>query len=1446
MLDHGSVSIDEFERILSGSMIDFGAHQKIASPLSDGYTLMLVALEFGLIKILGECVHPTHLTQEELVNLDDFVQQKKIDLNEINKLRKAVGAFYRYPVLAQKPAVLACAIGTGVGKSFGSLQGYLDYVNESFPDVFSIEQIGKGDFVNHVFMTPQKAQISLSNGQIKKLQKKNIQFASVLSIEDFASDIYIDWLTGLSNDKLYSQIFKGLAGMNVGLAKGAYNNLKSAIRCLEELENRGKQEEREEVQRLKSEMRGKRWAVLSSFQSLCVDVVNRVHPDYQKPLQIADILRRGIKAQNSGKQGFYHAALELLKRVFPFEVCKHVPCVIAMTSHKSLKQMPSIKQNRDGGYGIVTMPFDALVGGKEAKPPHVGEMLSAPPEEQEVFLRDVYFAGREKCSYKNSGVAFNIVVDELHDTYNLYLESTLVNLISDSNLHLSHVLSAAANVVRRAERFVKAYGSDLEAYQGEESKEHIGHILDFRKILLDNAEKYCEFTEGYDALRLLEIFWENNGGTFEVDGKDATTVTSITHNTFAFNARMFTNMEELKGLRIRSLEYEGTQRLYLHPDGALIQGPSMFDLYQLLIALIVASAQKSGEKKNRPFLDWLRNGHHNVDGSNDVLYNFIMKVREVAGEVDNILDQPDLQSETVIDHLFAYFQPKLAFSFIPLEKDDVRLYGDKTEIIRLSFKMDLIKASPEVSILRMLVGTKNRVIPLSATSAYEQRYDGNYSTIFLRNMCKLLGIDYLQRLGSDLDQVEILVEERRKHRDINFNIIAEDALQFFQLEGDAAQLESDLFSVLVNAARLGVRIHKFKLRELKRQVNLMVGCYVYRQSGLALAISHDFAKMIFEALRSPLAGELRDRFGVNVTYWQNNKPHEGAPWVLECDFFKTGYKLRVILFDAQLVKNLESSKEFSFEQFVAIEDMNTSVLLVSSFKAAGTGLNNVLRYVYHEMKKNGQTEQKEVEEDYPNLFICGSPFYSNVWNGSSYDTLSNYAILLKNFADRKRETRYFSDLPKTLNTGEAREILAEEHALSNVKSLIQSIGRVERRDTKMTITIHMPEDLLKSSSFIFKKLSAQKRSNRDYQIYRGMSVLGKAFADKSMDFMWKRSFISDDERRAFETYSEDCSRSVEVAHLNGLRSAIRLYKKSGEECYRKLNDLMRSVKSLCDPQQWMQDVEKTANAAGISDVEVASSRMFLSLQDIPDGVVICENCKQEGFSHKLTDFSEGRAVYDPWSYIFPTYDKEMVNEGDRFVQALQRSLDLLKEKAVASGYIPVPSMIPLLRGNVGEYVFEQVTKELSITPLTNAEVKVLLGSEVYEVYDYYIVQGRRLYCVDVKYWSTRRQNPELCEKVRSNRNSKPQIILDAAQRTDQIDDVVFLYANAFYGNTVVKENRAEMNHDHSIYYINILQRDRYYETEAYVKDQNTGRNKWGGNRVVGRVTINSRFRAIFN
>lgn len=172
-------------------------------------------------------------------NLQDLISVQIPDITlveDINACRAQVSQLYHVHE-RDGAEVIFSSDGTGFGKSYGVIQGYVEYLECFAKKQKSDDLFPEGGFTNLLFMSPQKSQIDLDSSQKDKILASGGEFICVLSRKDIADLDFMDWATGLKNRDRYIQWYEGAKGSKyIGSAMRSLNYHVSQIdRCEEQL-----------------------------------------------------------------------------------------------------------------------------------------------------------------------------------------------------------------------------------------------------------------------------------------------------------------------------------------------------------------------------------------------------------------------------------------------------------------------------------------------------------------------------------------------------------------------------------------------------------------------------------------------------------------------------------------------------------------------------------------------------------------------------------------------------------------------------------------------------------------------------------------------------------------------------------------------------------------------------------------------------------------------------------------------------------------------------------------------------------------------------------------------------------------------------------------------------------------------------------------------------------
>ena len=1340
----------------------------------------------------------------------------KLLVDNINSYRSLASQLYHVHERAGAEVIFS-SDGTGFGKSYGVIQGYVEYL-ERFAESQEPDYVfPKGGFTNLLFMSPQKSQIDLDSRQKEKILAAGGELICVLARKDIADLDFMDWASGQKNRVRYKRWYDVAKNSKyIGPAIRTLQYIVSQIDyCEEQIERLTGSSSPEAVfekEETEKQLKNHRYRLGNTIESACKALFDpdnpgdSIHSYITLGVQVPQKRQKlGLqdKTKDQPKMAMDEVYLEIIKQVLPFEVCKFRPSVLLMTTKKfDTTTYRLVPRQRGEGMRFEPVGFDLLIGGKlKPEEPQISKVADQPHAVKVDYLRNQHFKLNPDCPFRRNNIRFTVVIDELHEAYTRLEESSHVSLVEQEN-NLAHVIS----VTRRIHTAVLSLES--RSKHAEEQTDFEQESVKFIKALRELLAEKCELSSGTTLDSMLEIF-RDQLGAFEVNSDSAERIISITRNVFSFNAKMYVNEEALKRICIRHTDGDITRTEFYYEvaDDDSDINPTLHDLFQLVSAILAACAQIT----NPQFKRWVKNGGQNEASSqNAPLGQFVDAANNVAGEVRHIFDRTT-DENLVIDHFYTYLQPKTVFTLTPVAELNYVNKGAERTVI-LAFEMDLVKELPEALLLRLLTGTDNKVIGLSATSGFSHTKNGNFSRSFLQLYAEDLGYQVVDREPSDISMLRELRELRAKLRDVEFKVFDAELIYLTNTHENCPDFRSvydDFFHALREP--LGdVLNNPYKLRQHKRELEALLLAAYEGKNSLILSLSGGFKSAFARAYRQNQR-EWRLRYGMHSKCDNEDKRHDQ---ILTFTPFPHRHTIRLVFFDAALA-NIEDIKQQTY-----IQDANMVLVFMSTYNSAGTGLNYFVKY-HDGGLSNSQVPSLDV--DFERLILVNSSFYSEVKDkGTNLNTLPNYVTVLKHLADDE-ERHLMRELSVNFAQGENYRLLMAEHDMSLFKVIVQAVGRVERRDTFLKTEIFLPSDVMHNTAFQFVGLS---ESADNEVVLESMSLLNYRLKEYCNQKSQTKSFADSARRRAFEEQMLADGKRIDQTHKRILKQNWINQVRRGQREYLAICNLFRDPDSFKNPEVWLEKLQANAQYASNPHMQAIHGKMFISRVQDNQQILISRKRGSDGLPHKnhwaLSDFIGGAQEYRPELTIFPQYSSNVDYRRGNLVRDLIHECKEIQKQAF-SKLVPHPAMIPLLKGNVGEYLFDKILSHYGVEPMTEAQVFEHLDSLVYEFFDRFIEVGDELICIDVKRWATKLDNIALAESmVEKNDNKIRQIRNLASQHADQegkkqviaalagrYQRIRFVYLNAAYSqnpNNLMWED----NTDHTVHYLNLLQTDPYY------------------------------------
>lgn len=1316
------------------------------------------------------------------------------------------------------PEVIFSSDGTGFGKSYGVMQGYVEYI-ERFAKTQTKDYVfPEGGFTNLLFMSPQKSQIDLELNQKDRILVAGGEFICVLSRKDVSDLNFVDWASGLKNRERYRRWYEGgKSSTYIKTFMRSLNYLMIQIDRCEELIERlsafGTLDAVHEREMAEEQLKNYRNSLRSTIESACqalLDANNSENP-------IRDYVGRGIRArqerllkakQSNDKDLLKMSApevyFELIKQVLPFEVCQFRPSVLLMTTNKFDTSTYRVTPRRRGdGFRFEPVGFDLLIGGKiKPKEPQISTVAAESHTTQVEYLRDEHFKLNPDCPFRHNDIRFTVVVDELHEAYTRLEDSCHVSLIRKEN-NLAHVLSVTGrihNAVLSLERRGKSR-EELTTFEQEKIK----FIAALRELLADK----CQLSSGTTLISILEMF-RDQLGAFEVNGDAAERIISITRNVFSFNAKMYVNEEGLKRIRMRNSEGDVTRtELYYEVEGDTTdKNPTLHDLFQLVSAILAGCAQIT----NRHFKRWVKNGgQDNASSQNTPLGQFVDAANTVAGEVRHIFDRTT-DENLLIDHFYTYLQPKTVFTMTPVAELNYVNKGAERTVI-LAFEMDLVKELPEAMLLRLLIGTENKVLGLSATSGFSHTKNGSFSRSFLQRYADDLGYSIVVREPADISMLKELRTLRARIRSVNFEVFDAEKSVLTDTHSRCEIFRAvydDVFNALREPLEFALR-NPYKSRQHRRELEALLLAAYEGKNCLILSLSGGFKSAFSHAYRQHQAA-WRKKYGMSS---KCDAKHEGRhDQILTFTPFPGRHTVRLVFFDSPLA-NIEDIKQETY-----LQSDNSVLVFMSTYNSAGTGLNYFVKYHDGNINDEGVPH---LDVDFQRLVLINSSFYSEVvGNGANLNTLPNYVSVLKHLADDIADHR-MCNFSVNFAQGDNYRLLMAEHGMSLFKVIVQAVGRVERRDTLLNTEIFLPSDVMHNVAFQFSGLS---EGTGNSVVLESMSLLNYLLKEFCEEFSQSHSFDNSEMRRTFEQTMLANGRRIDAVHKRVLKTDWMNRVRGGDYQYLDLCNLFRHRDSFTKPERWLEKLQAHPLYAANRQMQDIHESLFISRHQAGKPITLCHKRGPDGLAHPdysaLSDLVGGAREYSPELTIFPQYSKDVDFAPGNLVGDLMRECADL-QKVAFSTMVPHPKLVPLLKGNLGEYLFDKVLARYGVQPLDDMQVFERLAPLVYEFFDRFIEVGDDLICVDVKRWATKLDDLTRAEESVEKGDSKIRQIRDIANQTadpggqekvraalsGRYQRIKFVYINSAYSqnpnNLMWQENM-----DHTIHYLNLFQAEHQY------------------------------------
>lgn len=1307
--------------------------------------------------------------QQTFANKIIAKQINQTEEKKINQARQQLTSIYQYN--SNKNQFLSVNDGTGFGKSYSVIEQFILDARKHKKD---------GQHHIGVFTSPNKIQLNIDKKHKNDLKSEEIYFLRSYGIDDYGDPTKDDMLFNYDTSDIMETKYKEWSNTLSARDKKELNKLIRAFK--EENKELSNARDKEEEKKIK-------------------DLIKRIKIDISKLLKEAvfnsiepknfdNDIEKYLKAVWKNKKGKDKSIGELICYFFPATVIVKKTSLLLMTSKKFIKgfdYLKIVKSKEDGQEKVSEKSVNIIdflsqtknmdKGKDEGEIKKINELINKEEKLQNEGIKNIYKENKDNPLRKNQ-TKITFIIDEEHQAYE-DIKKENEKKVYENNIELIALLKTVCKYVNENKT------------EGREFYEEIKTFLND----VDEAEGYTEYSKNVDTLSILDFFKADTSAGLFVDNEDFENIDNIVKNVFSFSSKKLLNFDLLKNILLKKDVRRGGIKLYNKKEETE-KNISLADLFQCLLVLYYACSRISSRGDLYRILNEKNNESNHADEG--ALKEFISRSKDYIDDIQYLFNNST--KDFIITNLFVYFLSKNIFK-INKGGHITEKSVEKLNMTKVVIDINMFMPLPETIILKLMKANSINITALSATSGIRGDLSGCFNRKFLKKYSKWFNYEYKERKSSDATLLTNVRNARKKNRNIKFiNFDSQNINNCLKVSNN--DLINTRNSLYINNKKY---FHIYKECDEQNFVYIINHTLDTGRNTFALSRSNDFLNTLIEKSNK---NDFKPLFGSENVYEYKKKGNSK--------------KLRIILYRSGLPVPPE---------YFTIEDENTVILLISSYKSAGTGVNFFVRYKYKEYDSNNSVKDKYFEEDFQDTFLISDPYYSDIFKEKGFDHDGNMEIALKNQIGNNTP---INDFNTQLTTGENKYLLDGQHKIEILKTVMQVIGRTERRDSIIDSNIYLPFDIFKKIAPKFYEIASNGLNNI---FINSISLANHILLDEVKTYITKHSFNNSSKLNQFENITKVNDIDIDKQLFDNF--LVKKYQngvRQGTITDTTLNDCIRDITSITNPRLYIDNLLKH---------NLITNNEKSYIQNMYIDKELYKNIKFSRTSERygLTDLQHGKDEYKPELYFKSMTDLRLSEW--HYEDGVKSILKDINEKIDFSRYMPMPSIIPLLKGNFGEYLTKEVFNLLNVSPLTDQEAITLLGSQCFELFDWYFLvekDGKKnLVCIDAKNWSRHNEDKDINDKIRDRAKSKSKTIKHLVANNKSINEVHYVYVNAAISdNQTNKMNEKEVGAN--IYFINLFK--KVYDRLKVYKDKESGKEKKSINELQGKIIINNVLRKL--
>jgi len=1196
--------------------------------------------------------------------------------------------------------------GTGSGKTHQLFEAICQTIKK-YPD---IQTIG-------IYIAPLREHLSVPS-QVKA-KYPNIPVYTVNSLEMKTTDKYIQlykkWIPSiLKNTKLWKKVLKVYPSNKIEEYKQKLKIAKGVINRLEYIKNVGLGDEKDnksETTRAKRELNNALESFLEFFIKCeldkdnlldeCLELIEIFFPLYllrDKP----GILLLTYKKFETKIPYFIHNGEKWVKR------SNHLDKYVAQNTNNSSKFILAFDEQEDG-YQIMLKEKIDIISPEEMA---INNALSSIQREFALIFSKKNNPNRELLTFLESN-------KEAFDEFREHLEK---GKIIDPQLH-KH-LNTYQKITSEEGSSIKFLQNLISIHKGIE--ESLAGI----KAIFNNYDEEIPINLNFEMIsRVLAKF--ANTRSLLISEQLSLQISNDLMNIFCYNNLYIYNIKAL-------------QNLYLNkaPGGHVrITERKVSDKTSVTELIYVILAMRSQVEKTKKILTNVLDADDSQSHALDIWSKQISKIQKADKE--NVT-QSDRCKHQYLDRQYVYESNKPIVNI----KEISRYQSPKNNLIdsslrEVSIGSTAILTSPEYKMKSMLVNNTNIIFSISATGGIYGDLTTSYDMSYLEDKLRhKSGQSSFQAMTpSEVDLCEEIKNYRQQHRHTTVEFFDKDweSCPNAQTKEVAERFESQILKDFIRSLREEQNVNylgDYKKQELYKFTRFLF--YLFEDDDIKETIAFTQSLRWIEKL-------IEYCLAVNSSNFIFDNKSSGHPNIcfvqVRHNKYQSDIRIKLILYRASFNKEYYDKTGNQTYLDELVEKKGEKIFFISAYQSASKGLNPIVK------------NQEGKEKDFDSLILLMDSYYTPIkyTHRKSKDdeidkntTLYHFA-LMKSIVNLSESDIEIKDFNEYLSKPEAAAFRAQQHQILLGKTIVQAIGRSERRyfDSqviKIFINEETRQNLVLFYNYLQKEESDEinKLSVNNYEVY--LKVLAEA-QKRAIKNYEDHTYDEIDADLAFHKFRTTMLKEIELFHQRENNFDIK-----------EVWDGLRDSVVFKSPSKYLERLRKLK----LLPNEFIDSLFYIKSEDsefTPYLALVEEGCK---WFQIISDSIHGERIYPYQQRLYPEHLK--ANSQCYDLEGSKISMDistdsicqlynkLIPQLDIFDSYIPRPRFFyDVLYPSLTENFVERWIKDIIFQ---GKDWKVIKNSysfeqlldfqnypQLYERFDLYYVQNDVLFCIDVKGWS---------------------------------------------------------------------------------------------------------------